>query len=78
MADESVEQFWYAFWLIKAIVSLCFFGGVTLICIWVLNRVRSKRATRRTATNSIVHFLGTLRPSRNFDLCPGERKRRSG
>jgi hypothetical protein len=78
MGDESVEQSWYAFWLIKAIVSLSFFGVVTLICIWVLQRVRSKRATRRTVTNSIVHLLGALRSFRNFDLRPGERKRRSG
>jgi hypothetical protein len=32
MGDDSVDQSEYTFWLIKAIIALCFLGIVTLIC----------------------------------------------
>ena len=67
MGVDSLEQFWYIFWLIKAIVSLCFFGAVTLICTSVFGLIRSKRAKRRSFKQSIVRSLGTLRSYRNFD-----------
>ena len=67
MGDDSVEQFWYIFWFIKAIVSLGFLGAVTLICTSLFGLIRSKRAKRRSFEPSPVHSLGTLRPYRNFD-----------
>jgi hypothetical protein len=67
MGNDSVEQFWYIFWFIKALISLCFLGAVTLICTAVFGLIRSKRAKRRSFKQSIVRSLGTLRPYRSFD-----------
>jgi hypothetical protein len=86
MGDDSVEQFWYIVWLIKAIVLLSFFGAVTLICTSVVGLIRSKRAKRRSFKQSIVRSLGTLRSYRNFDaseskavnLCPNNTTKRIG
>ena len=44
MEDDSVEQYWYILWLIKAIIALGFFGAVTLICTSIFGLIRSKRA----------------------------------
>ena len=86
MWDDCVEQFWYIFWLIKAIVSFCFFGVVTLICTWVFGFIRSKPAKPRSFKQSIVRSLGGLRCDRNFDaseskavtLCPNNTSKRIG
>ena len=89
MRNENVEQIWYALWLIKAIVaivSLCFFGIVALICKGILRRIPWDHIKRRSVKHTMVHSLGTLQPPRNFDasesktadLRGGERKRSNG
>ena len=67
MGDDSVEQYWYILWLIKAIIALGFFGAVTLICTSIFGLIRSKRAKRGSFKQSIMRSLGTLRSYRNFD-----------
>jgi hypothetical protein len=67
MGDNSVEQSWYIFWRIKALISLCFLGAVTLICTSVFELIRSKRAKRRSLKQSIVRSVSTPRSYRNFD-----------
>ena len=89
MGNEDVEQIWYALWLIKAIVaivSVCFFGAVALICKPLLRRIPWDRVKRRSVKHTTVHSIGTLQPPRNFDaseskavdLRGGKRKRRNG
>ena len=89
MRNENVEQIWHALWLIKAIVaivSLCFFGTVALICKRLLRRIPWDRIKRRSVKHTLVHSFGTLQPPRNFDaseskaadLRGGERKRSNG
>ena len=89
MGNENVEEIWYALWLIKAIiaiVSLCFFGAVALICKRLLRRIPWDRVKRRSVKHTMVHSFGTLKPPRNFDasksktvdLRGGERKRSNG
>jgi hypothetical protein len=84
-----MEQIWYALWLIKAIVaivSVCFFGAVALICKRLLRRIPWDRVKRRSVKHTMVHSIGTLQPPRNFDaseskavdLRGGKRKRRNG
>ena len=83
MGNENVEQIWYALWLIKAIVSLCFFGAVALICKRLLRCIPWNRVKRRSVKHTMVHSFGTLQPPRNIDaseskavdLRGGERKR---
>jgi hypothetical protein len=89
LGNENVEQIWYALWLIKAIVaivSLCFFGTVALICKRLLRRIPGDRIKRRSVKHTMVHSFGTLQPPRNFDaseskagdLRGGQRKRSNG
>ena len=89
MGNEDVEEIWYALWLIKAIVaivSVCFFGAVALICKRLLRRIPWDRVKRRSVKHTMVHSIGTLQPPRNFDaseskavdLGGGKRKRRNG
>jgi hypothetical protein len=89
LGNEDVEQIWYALWLIKAIVaivSVCFFGAVALICKRLLRRIPWDRVKRRSVKHTMVHSIGTLQPPRNFDaseskavdLRGGKRKRRNG
>ena len=67
MGDDSMERYWYIFWLIKAIIALGFFGALTLICTSIFGLIRSKRAKRGSFKQSIMRSLGTLRSYRNFD-----------
>jgi hypothetical protein len=67
MGDDGVEQLWYIFWLVKAMIALCLFGAVTLICTSAFGLLRSKRAKQRSFKQPIVHSLGTIRSYRNFD-----------
>lgn len=67
MGDDSVEQFWYIFWLIEVIVSLGFVGAVILISTSVLGLIRSKRAKWNSFKRSIARLLGALRSHRKFD-----------
>jgi len=89
MGDESIEQFWYTLWLIKAIVaivSLCFFGAFALICKRLLRRIPWNRIKRRSVKHTIVHSFVTPRSPRNFDaseskavnLRSGEERRSNG
>jgi hypothetical protein len=86
MGGESIEELWYGFWLIKAIVSLSVLWAVALLCKWVLRCIPWNRVKRRSDKHSMVHSLGTLRPPRNFDaseskaadLDPDDMKRRIG
>jgi hypothetical protein len=89
LGNENVEQIWYALWLIKAIVaivSLCFFGAVALICKRLLRRIPWNRVKRRSVKHTMVRSLGTLKPARNFDASESktvdlrgvERKRSNG
>jgi hypothetical protein len=89
LGNEDMEQIWYALWLIKAIVaivSVCFFGAVALICKRLLRRIPWDRVKRRSVKHTMVHSIGTLQPPRNFDaseskavdLRGGKRKRRNG
>jgi hypothetical protein len=81
-----VQQLWYAFWLLKVMVSLSVLWAVALLCKWVLRCIRSSIARRRPVKQPIVHSLGTMKPPRNFnasesevvDRSPSERKRRIG
>ena len=67
MGDDSVEQCWYIFCLIKAVVSLCSVGAVILIGSSVFGLIRSKRRKRLVFKHPLVHPLGTLRPYRTFE-----------
>ena len=86
MGDQNIEELWYGFWLIKAIVSLSVLWAVALLCKWVLRCIPWNRIKRRSTKPSMVHSLGTLQSSRNFnasgskaaDLDPGDMKRRIG
>jgi hypothetical protein len=85
MRGENIEELWYGFWLIKAVVSLCFLFVVVLLCKWFLRCIPWNRE-RRSAKHSTVHSLSILQPLRNFDasqskaadLDPGDMKRRIG
>ena len=85
MRGENIEELWYGFWLIKAVVSLSFLF-VVLLCKRFLRCIPWNRVERRSAKHSMVHSLGTLQPTRNFDaseskaadLDPGDMKRRVG
>jgi hypothetical protein len=86
MRGENIEELWYGFWLIKAVVSLSFLFVVVLLCKRFLRCIPWNRVKRRSAKLSMVHSLGTLQPPRNFDaseskaadLDPGDMKRRIG
>jgi hypothetical protein len=86
MGGENMEELWYGFWLIKAVVSLSFLFVVVLLCKRFLGCIPWNRAKRRSAKHSMVLSLGTLQPPRNFDdweskaadLDPGDMKRRIG
>jgi NADH:ubiquinone oxidoreductase subunit H len=78
MGDENVEQLWYAFWLLKVIVSLSVLWAVALLCKWVLRRIHSSSARRRPPKKRVVHLLGTLKPPPNFNPSEGEVADRSG
>jgi hypothetical protein len=83
MRGENIEELWYGFWLIKAVVSLSFLF-VVLLCKRFLRCIPWNRVKRRSAKHSMVHSLGTLQPPRNAseskaaDLDPGDMKRRIG
>ena len=86
MRGENIEELWYGFWLIKAVVSLSFLFVVVLLCKRFLRCIPWNRVKRRSAKHPMVHSLGTLQPPRNFDaseskaadLDPGDMKRRTG
>ena len=86
MRGENIEELWYGFWLIRAVVSLSFLFVVVLLCKRFLRCIPWNRVKRRSAKHSMVHSLGTLQPPRNFnasgakaaDLDPGDMKRRIG
>jgi hypothetical protein len=67
MGGDSLEQFWYIFWLIKAIVSLGFVGAVILVCTSAFGLIRSKRAKPLSFKHPSMHSLGSLRSYRTFD-----------
>lgn len=67
MGGDSVEQFWYIFWLIKAIISLGFVGAIILVCTSVFGLIHSKRAKPVSFKHTSVHSLGALRSYRTFD-----------
>ena len=83
MRGENIEELWYGFWLIKAVVFLSFLF-VVLLCKRFLRCISWNRVKRRSAKHSMVHSLGILQPPRNFDaseskaadLDPGDMKRR--
>ena len=86
MRGENIEELWYGFWLIKAVVSLSFLFVVVLLCKRLLRCIPWNRVKSRSAKHSMVHSLGILQPPRRFDaseskaagLHPGEMKRRIG
>jgi hypothetical protein len=86
MGSENVELLWYVFCLIKAVILLFTFLSVALLCKWLLRCIPWKSVRRRPMKPTIVHFLGSLRPSRNFDASQceaidrslSERKKRIG
>jgi hypothetical protein len=89
LGNENVEEIWYALWLIKAIVAivtLCFFGAVALICKRLLCRIPGDRVKRSSVKHTMMQSFGTLQPPRNFDasesktidLRGDERKRNNG
>jgi hypothetical protein len=89
LGNENVEQIWHALWLIKAIVaivSLCFFGAVALICKRLLRHIPWDRVKRSSVKYIMVQSFDTLQLPRNIDaseskavdLRGGERKRSNG
>lgn len=82
----SMEQLWYALWLIKGIVSLTFLCAVALTWKRLLRRIPWHRIKQRSVKHKMVHLVGTLPPPRNFDASeskavdhsPKERKERIG
>ena len=86
MGDDSVQQLWYIFWLIKATFALGFFGAMTLICRSAFGLLRSKRAKPRSFKRPIVRSLGTPGFPQSFDASqfkaidrtPAEKKTRIG
>jgi hypothetical protein len=84
MGTENIEELWYGFWLIRAVVSLSVLWVVALLSRWVLRCIPWNRVKRRSTKHSMVHSLGTGQPPRNFnaseskaaDLDPGDMKRR--
>ena len=86
MRGENIEELWYGFWLIKAVVSLSFLFVVVLLCKRFLRCIPWNRVKRRSAKHPMVHSLGILQPPRNFDASeskaadrdPGDMKRRIG
>jgi hypothetical protein len=86
MGEESIELFWWTFWLIKVIVSLCFFGAVALTCKRLLRRIPWNRGKRCSVKHTVVHSFGTPRSPRSFDaseskavnLRSGEERRSNG
>jgi hypothetical protein len=85
MRGENIEELWYGFLLIKAIVSLSFLFVVVLLCKRLLHCIPWNRVTWRSAKHSMVHSLGIQEPLRNFDASqskavdrsPNERKQRT-
>jgi hypothetical protein len=85
MRGENIEELWYGFWLIKAVVTLSFLFLVVLLCKRFLSCIPWNRVKRHSAKHSMVHSLGIL-PPRNFDSSeskaadhdPGDMKRRIG
>ena len=67
MRGENIEELWYGFWLIKAVVSLSFLFVVVLLCERFLRCIPWNRVKPRSGKHSMVHSLGTLQPPRNFD-----------
>ena len=79
MGGGNVEQVWFGFGLIKAIVTLFVVSLVVLLCWRFLPSIPSKRVRRLPPEHPMVHPLGTVQPSRKpADLDPGGRKRRIG
>ena len=86
MRGENIEELWYGFRLIKAVVSLSFLLVVVPLCKRFLRCIPWNRVQRRSAKHSMVHPLSILQPLRNFDasqskaadLDPGDIKRRIG
>ena len=86
MRGENIEELWYGFWLIKAVVSLSLLFVVVLLCKRFFRCIPWNRVKRRSAKRSMVHSLGILKPPRNFDaseskaadLDPGDMKRPIG
>ena len=67
MGDDNVELLWYVFCLVKAVIFVLVFLAVALLCKWLLRRIPWKSVKRRPVKHAMVHSLGTLRPSWNFD-----------
>jgi len=63
----NIEELWYGFWLIKAVVSLSVLWAVGLLCKWVLRCIPWNRVKRRSTKHSIVHLLGTRQSPQNFN-----------
>ena len=86
MRGDNIEELWYGFWLIKAVVSLSFLFVVVLLCKRFLRCIPWNRVKPRSAKHSMVHSLGTRQPPQNFDaseskaadLDYGDMKRRIG
>jgi hypothetical protein len=75
LGNENVEQIWYALWLIKAIVaivSLCFFGAVALICKRLLRRIPWNLVKWRSVLDTMVHSFGN--PIASEHRCFGVQK----
>jgi hypothetical protein len=78
MGEENVEQLWYAFCLLKVIVSLSVLWAVALLCKWVLRRIYSSSARLRPPKKRVVHLLGTVKAPPNFNPSEAEVGDRSG
>jgi len=86
MRSENIEELWYGFCLIEAVVILFVVSVVILLCKRFSRCIPWNRVRRHSAKRPIVHSLGTLQPPPNFDaseskavdLDPGDIKRRIG
>jgi hypothetical protein len=79
MKGENIEELWYGFCLIEAVVSVIVLSAVVLLGQRFLRSIPWNRVKRRSAKHPMVHSLGTVQPTRRAaDLDAGEIKRRIG
>ena len=79
MRGENIEELWYGFCLIEAVVTVLVLSVVILLGQRLLHCIPWNRVKRRSAKHPMVYFLGTAEPTRKATvLDPGDIKRRNG
>ena len=86
MRGENIEELWYGFCLIEAVVTVLVLSVVILLGQRLLHCIPWNRVKRRSASHPMVHSLGIVQPPRKppaseskaADLDPDDMKRRIG